>query len=178
MAKITITDEQEFRAALVADLDAIALAGNVFNRRRSFNSRKDFIERCGIEVNEETEIRFMEVELIAIEDDETEGPDDCPVANLTYNLHAFHQFADARKIAGVWDETSYSEKDFIDLILRLRTFFLDKRTYILTNWNVQTDPITPPEGSEFLQFGSDTFTDVRGHFADRGFKAYFYDKDD
>ncbi len=168
MAKITIDDEQEFRAALVADLVAQSAGRNVFNRRRSLNSRADFFLKLGVEVNTETEIRYIDVELINIEDDETEGPDDCPVANLTYNLHLFDQFADERS-----DDTN-SDFDFTALLLGLRSRFLGTREYLITNWEVEVLPITPT-GGEFTQFGNDTFTDCLGHFKNLTLVAKFYD---
>lgn len=167
MSNITITDEQEFRAALLADLETIVLAGKVSPRRRSVNSRADFFKKLGMTVNEKVEIRFCEIELLNIEDDETEGFDDCPVANLTYGLHLFHEFADDRS-----DDTN-SDTDFTELLLLLRSFFLDKRDYSLTNWNVETDPIKP---ADFTQFGNDTFTDVVGHFKNMTLITGFYDK--
>jgi len=169
MAKITKTDELQFRAALVADLVAQSEGRNVFDRRRSFNSRTDFVEKTGAEVDDETEIRYIDIALINIEDDPDEGPDDCPVANLTYELHFFYQFADAR------DDSTNSTYDFDGLLISLRSFFLDKREYEITNWIVAVQPITPP-GSEFTQFGNDTFTDIIGHFKNINLVAQFYDK--
>jgi hypothetical protein len=167
LANITITDEQEFRAAFLADLETFVLAGNVFPRRRSVNSRADFFKKLGKVVSEKTEIRFVEIDLLNIEDNETEGFDDCPVANLTYGLHLFHEFADIRS-----DDTN-SDTDFTELLLLLRSFFLSKRDYVLTNFDVQTDPIKP---ADFTQFGNDTFTDTIGHFKNLTLVTGFYDK--
>lgn len=167
MAKIAIADEQAAREVIRGYIAAFALAGNVFPRRRSFNSRADFFKGLGTEVNNETEIRFVEMELVNIEDSPDEGPDDCPVATLTYNLHIFHQFADDRS-----DDTN-SDTDFTDLLFRLRTFFLDEREFLVNGaWTVQMQPLVP---AELTQFGNDTFTDCVGHFKDATLKVEFYD---
>lgn len=166
--KIGIDQEQATRAQVVADLTAIgALAGKVFGRRRSVASRQEFFKMLGQTVGVKTEVRFIEVELINIDDDPDEGPDDCPVAVLTYNLHTFHEFVDDR------GSGSNSDKDFNDLLFRLRTFYLDRREFQASGWRVVTDPLTFPE---FTQFGNDNFTDVLGHFKDITLKAYFYDR--
>lgn len=167
MANITITEEQACRARIVADVTGIGpLAGKVFNRRRSISSRKDFFAKLGNDVDDKTEIRYIEIELLNIEDSETEGFDDCPVAVLTYNLHLFHEFADLRS------DNSNSDKDFTELLLLLRTFFLGEQEFTITGWEIQTQPLI---FSEFTQFGNDTFTDVRGHWKDLTLKANFYD---
>jgi hypothetical protein len=165
--KITIAQEQAARSQFVADVQAFgALAGNVFNRRRSVSSRQDFFAKLGQTVGVKTFIRYVDIELIQIEDDPTEGPDDCPVAVLTYNLHAFHEFQD--EIAGGGN----SDYDFTDFLLQMRAFFLDRQAFGISGWRVETTPLTFPE---FTQFGNDNFTDVVGHFKDLTLKAYFYD---
>lgn len=170
--RLTIEIEQEFRAALVAYIDAEELAGNVFGRRRQFNSRVDFIERTGVKTSDDkTEIRFTEIECIDISDDDVQGADDNPAAVATYNLHAFHQFVDERS------DESNSDQDFTALILRLRDKVLNAPKFTLpSGWKVELEPITPPEGTEFTQFGPDTFTDIVGHFKDIPVKATFYEQ--
>lgn len=166
MSIITIADETAFRAALITYVETEPLAGNVFDRRRQITSRKDFFEKLGKSVNAKTEIRFTEIELINIEDSPDEGFDDCPVAVLTYNFHCFHQFADSRS------DGSNSDRDFTNLLLRLRSMFLSERSFVTgTGWIVETQPLT---GSEFKQFGNDTFTDVLGHYKDLTLEARFY----
>jgi hypothetical protein len=87
------------RAEIAADLATIALCGNVFDRRRKFNSRQDFIERTqatiGAGSTKGKEVRLVEIELVDLSDSD-EGFADCPVPALTYNLHLFHEFADTR----------------------------------------------------------------------------------
>lgn len=170
MAKISITDEQAVRAKIVADIAAIDLSGNVFDRRRRITSRKNFFDQLGTSVGSgaaaKTEIRFVDVDLLNIEDSPDEGFDDCPVAIATYNLHLFHEFADLR------DDESNSDKDFTDLLLRLRSHFLDEREFNISGWEIQLQPLQFPE---FTQFGNDTFTDVVGHFKDATLIAHFYD---
>lgn len=170
MAKITIVEEQLCRSAIVADIDAIDLSGNVFNRRRKITSRMDFFDKLGVDVGAgdgmEREIRFVDVDLLNIEDSPDEGPDDCPVAVLTYNLHLFHEFADERP------DGSNSDRDFTDLQLRLRTHYLDEREFTIPGWEIQLQPLQFPE---FTQFGNDTFTDVKGYYKDLTLIANFYD---
>jgi hypothetical protein len=171
MAKIDIDDEQALRGEIAADLATIPLAGNIFDRRRKFNSRQDFLKRCGVTIGADAEVtrevRFVEIELINVEDDPDEGFDDCPVAVLTYNFHLFHEFNDGRV------DESNSDTDFTDLILQLRTKYLDKREFV-SGTVVSESGLTPPDGTEFTQFGADTFTDIVGHFKDLTFKAKYY----
>lgn len=174
MAHITITDEQTLRAEIVAYLQTIALAGNVFDRRRKFNSRTDFFQRCGQDIGtgstKTREIRFTEIELLNVEDSPDEGFDDCPVAVLSYGLHIFHEFADSRE-----SDDSNSDKDFTQLLLTLRSKFLSKRTFV-GGRAVSQDSLTPPEATEFTQFGGDTFTDIVGHYKDLTLKVNYYDQ--
>jgi hypothetical protein len=172
MGQITISDEQTLRAELAADLATIPVAGNVFDRRRKFNSRQDFLQRTqqtiGTGSGKTKEIRFIELELINVEDSPDEGFDDCPVAILTYNLHIFHEFNDGRT------DGSNSDTDFNDAIFQLRSKFLSKRKFV--SGRVQTDAGITPPGTEFTQFGNDTFTDVTGHFKDLTLKVNYYDE--
>lgn len=167
MAKITITDEQAIRTAIANHVDAVALAGNVFTRRRAINSRQDFFQKLGVAVGSRLEIRFAEIELLNIEDSPDEGPDDCPVAVLTYNVHLFHEFVDGRA------DNSNSDTDFTDLLIRLRTAFLNQTEFAVAGWIGVVQEFTP---AEFTQFGPDTFTDAVGHFKDFNLVINVYDE--
>lgn len=172
MAYLTGEDEAALRAEIVAEIEAIgALAGNVFNRRRQFNSKTDFIARTtklvGESGKEKKEVRFVEVELINIEDSPDEGFADCPAVILTYNLHIFHEFADERS-----DETN-SDFDFNTCLLKLRARFLSKFEWIENRGRAESDGLTFPE---LTQFGNDGFTDIRGYSKDVELRIICYDE--
>lgn len=173
MPHITIDLEQSLRAEIVAAIATIELAGNVFDRRRKFTSRADFLRRVGQTIGtgsaKTREVRFTEIELVNFEDDANEGFDDCPVAILTYNLHLFHEFNDGR------DDGSNSDKDFTDLLFLLRSKMLNTR-YFASRKAVADWSINPEDGTEFTQFGGDTFTDLVGHFKDLTLKVRYYDE--
>lgn len=173
MSKITIEDEQTLRAEIVAYLATEPLAGHVFNRRRMISSRNHFARTLGVAIGDKTttEVRFTELELLNVEDSPDEGFDDCPVAVLTYNVHSFHEFADERA------DGSNSDRDFNDWILTARRMILDKRTFV-DGRAVVVDSLTPPEGQEYTQFGSDTLTDCKGYFKDQLLKVNYYDASD
>lgn len=167
-AYLTQTQEKALRAEVVDLIETIGdLAGNVYDRRRSFNSRTDFIDRNKSAVSDKFEIRFIEVSLVNVEDSPTEGFADCPVPILTYNLHLFHEFADERT-----DGTN-SDDDFSALILALRAKFLQKLKF--DNGRVECDGIV---FDEFTQIGQDTFTDIRGHYKDATLRMFYYDEAD
>lgn len=172
MANVTIEDEQALRGEIVALLETVPLAGNVFGRRRKFNSRNDFLERVGSTLgtgNAKTrEIRFIEVELINLEDSD-EGFAECPVPVLTYNLHVFHEFNDKRP------DGSNSDRDFTAMLLELRRLFSARRQFL--DRRACVDPsIMPPDATEFTQFGADTVADVWGHSKDLTLKVFIYDE--
>lgn len=172
MPHLTEAEEHTLRGEIVAYIATVALCGNVFDRRRKFNSRNDFLERCGATVGtgatKKREIRFVEAELLLIDDDATEGFDDCPVPNITYGLHMFHEFVDQRPDGG------NSDRSFTDLVLQLRSKILNAPTF-LSGRAVVEKRLTEPDETEFRQFGADTFTDVVGHFQDLQMRVKVYD---
>lgn len=173
MARITIDDEQALRSEIVTDLNAIEGIGFVFDRRRKFTSRTDFLARTKTAIGSGSSIakfvRFAELELSNIEDSPDEGFDDCPVAILTYTLHIFHEFAD--ELPG----GSNSDKDFNQVIFALRDRFLSKRRF--ASGLALTDAgITPIDGTDFSQFGADPFTEIVGHSKDLLLKVNYYDE--
>jgi hypothetical protein len=173
MARLSIDIEQEFRAAFVAYLSAITLTGNVFDRRRLFNSRQDFFERTGVEnADDELKIRYTEIECLSPSDHDAAGFDDNPAAVLRYNLHLFHEFEDLRS------DNGNSDRDFTDLLLQLRNKILQtpKLTLATSGWKVEIEPLTPPEGTPFTQFGTDSLVGVNGHFTDYTVQATFYEQ--
>lgn len=165
---ITIIDETALRAAIVADISTITLTGNIFPRRRLIQSRADFIAKLGTHPNAGFEVRFLELDLINVENSD-EGPIDCPAAILTYNLHLFHQFADGRP------DGSNSDRDFTDTLLRLRALFLSRQEYNsgsgLSRGVAQIDALT---AAEFTQFGNDGLIDCVGHSKDLTLKLNYY----
>lgn len=171
--RLSIDIEQEFRAALAAYIAAETLAGNVFDRRRAFNSRQDFFQRLGVQTSDDqTEIRFTDIECLNITDDDVEGSDANPVAVVAYGLHCFHQFVDSRS------DDSNSERDFTELCLVLRDKILNAPEFFLatSGWKVLLEPLTPPEGVPFTQFGNDGFVDIVGHSKDFTIEARFYEQ--
>ena len=173
MARLTIDIEQEFRSELVAYLASLPLIGNVFDRRREFYSRIDFFSRLGVQnPDSQLKIRYAEVECLNITDDDVEGFDDNPAAVGSYNLHLFHEFEDLRS------DDSNSDKDFTELLITLRAKMLQAPKLPLTTsgWTAVLEPVTPPEGVPFTQFGNDSLTDVRGHFKDLTIEVRFYEQ--
>lgn len=160
------TDELNIRNEIVALLLTEPLAGNVFDRRRSISSRADFYRKLNVDVNDGREVRFIEVELLNLDDSPDEGADDNPVALLTYNFHLFHQFVDERS------DDSNSDRDFTNLLIRLRRLFLNSRDFIGRRGVSDDAALT---ADEFTQFGPDTFTDVNGHFKDLTITIRVYD---
>lgn len=174
MPHLTIELEQSLRAEIVAAIVSIGdLAGNVFDRRRKFTSRKDFLDRVGQTIgtgsNKVREIRFTELELLNFEDAAGEGFDDCPVPVLTYGLHIFHEFSDNRA------DGSNSDKDFTNYLFLLRSKMLNTR-YFQSRKAVADWSVMPEDATEFTQFGGDTFTDVVGHYKDLVLKILYYDE--
>lgn len=157
--------EHSFRDELIAYASTVTIVGHVFDRRRLISSRNDFIEKLGIEVEAETLIRYVEIELVDLNDDPDEGFDDCPVAVATYNFHFFHQFKDEFASGG------NSDRDFTDALLQFRSKFLSKRFFL--NGTVQTQPL---KSGDYTQFGQDAFTDMKGYSKDQTLEVRFYDE--
>lgn len=163
MSLFDIDDEQTLRAEIVAYLETFPVLGKIFDRRRMISSLADFVDKLSIEVaGDVTEVRYVEIELIDIEDSPDEGFDDCPIGILTYNLHFFAQFADERS------DGSNSDKDFTDGLLQLRNGFLNKRTWV--SGSAESEPL---ESAEFSQFGQDTLTDCKGYTKDLTLKVFY-----
>jgi len=157
-----IAQEKEVRAALKAWLETFPILGNVFDRRRLIVNKIDFVAKLGIDsVDGISEIVFAQIDFLKFEDSQTEGFDDCPVPILVYNIHLFREFADLR------EDDSNSSDDFISAILTLRDAILNKRGY---SFGV-ADPVTQ---DDFAQFGSDGFTDCKGHFTDLTLRVQYY----
>jgi hypothetical protein len=169
MSKPTITDEKAGRAALKTFLETMPILGKVFTRRRRIDSRSRFVELFGVVPpaagGKQKIVRFCEIEFLRPVDSPTEGFDDCPLLEVVYGLHLFHEFFDGT-------DDSNSQDDFIDAILQLRTAFLDTRNWTAGLYNLNGDPIV---ANEFARFGNDTFTDCTGHFIDLLLTVRFYD---
>lgn len=167
-SNITGTDLAEAIAELKTRFEALTV-GNVLDRRRYVASKQDFVRLFGTTaVDGKKEIRFLEFEFLRFADDQTEGFDECPVANVDFNLHLFHEFND------LYAGGSNSSADFAASILRLRNYILLNREFDLTGTKrIVCDPIVQ---AEFAQFGADTFTDCKGHFTDLTLTVAFYEK--
>src|ERR1043166_2577314 len=163
MPLFVIDDEQTLRSEIVEYLETFPILGKIFDRRRMITSKADFVDKLTVEAaGNVSEVQYLELELLDYKDSPDEGFEDCPIAELTYNLHLFKQFADERV------DNSNSDKDMTNAILTLRNAFLNKRTWV--SGTAESDPL---ETADFTQFGQDTLTDCKGYSKDLTFKVYF-----
>ena len=169
MPNIRIAQVREAIEIIAAEFGSLETIEHVFSRRQFFSSKDHFLQKAGVDRNAgKKEIRFLEIDYLRFEDDPTEGFDDCPVKNITLNLHLFREFAER-------SDLSNSSDEFIDATLELSNHVLENRDFDLpvSGLRITLDPIAQPE---FAQFGADTFTDCKGHFTDLTLTVAFYDE--
>lgn len=165
---VTGADEKTGRIAIAAFLATFPILGNVHWRPHRIDNRADFVEKYGIlvpAVPKQKIIRFTELQFLRPTDSDTEGFDDCPVLNVTYGVHLFHEFWNV-------DDDSNSELDFTEAVLLLRDKLLEVRSFDAGNFTITSEPVTSPGNA---QFGNDGFTDATGHFIDFNLECSFYD---
>lgn len=90
----------------------------VFTRRVYISSEQDLIKKIGVKVGTKTEYKYLQIELVGIDD--IEGEDNCAGVVLTYRFHFFVGFVDARPGAAAYQN---STDEFNALLILLRNEF-------------------------------------------------------
>ena len=153
---LTSAKEKTIREALGAKI--AALTGTAFVRRPMISSRQDWAELLGIvNASGELELRLTTVDLAGFTDSETEGCDDDPVVFLTYRVHLFHEYVEARP------DSSNSTDDFAAVVIGLRNAFLQGSRDIPGVPRAEHLPLVQ---SGFIILGDDPVTGAYGHSVD------------
>ncbi len=134
------------------------ITGSVFVRRPVIDSKQDWVDLLGIEnVDEEFELRYCTVDLLGFTDSPTDGCDDDPLVTLTYAVHLFHEFKEARS------DDSNSTDDFTAAVLNLRSRFLETDRSLGSLERIEHLPLRQ---SGFIILEEDPVTGSFGHFVD------------
>jgi hypothetical protein len=134
------------------------ITATAFVRRPVIDSKHDWAELLGKQnVDDELEVKCCTVDLLQFTDSDQEGCDDDPVVTLTYQVHLFHQYKEARS------DDSNSTDDFAAAVLDLRNKFLEKNRDVAGVADAEYLPLTQ---SGFIILGTDPLTGSEGHFVD------------
>lgn len=159
MPNLTPEKELEILEALRSKVASVPGAINVITNEPMLDSKHDVLDSvCFQNADDETEVRYLKIDLLGFSDLPEEGCEDNPVVNLNYNLHLFHQLKEVRT------DGSSSLKDIKKLVIDLRNAFLPFKN----NARRLAENCThlPLVQGKFIILGSDDVTGYYGHFTD------------
>lgn len=153
---LTPAIENTIVTALKAKFEAVPLVSNCLIDNPLVDSKQDAVDLLTVQnIDDETEVKYIYISFLGFEDSATDGCDDNPSVNLTYNAHLFWGYKERRS------DNSTSEKDFKALVLDLRNKFLNRNRVILPNCET-----TPLRQNNFIVLGDDPLTGAYGFFVD------------
>ena len=153
---LTPSIEDQILTALKAKFEAVSGVSNVLIENPLFDSKQDAINKvCVQNVDNETEVKYIYLSFLGFQDSATDGCNDRPSVNLTYNAHCVWQYKEKRS------DLSYSEKDFKALIFNLRNKFLNKNREILSG--IETTPLVQ---NAFILLADDPLTGAYAYLLD------------
>lgn len=162
MAYIEPEKEKEIREALKARAQKPNVLGSgfpTFTRRVYVSSESDLIKKIGVKVGKITEYKYLQIELVGIDD--IEGEDNCPGLELIYRFHLFVGFIDSRPNGATF---ANSTDEFNANLINLRNEFSLSDTILEDNSHTSNDALTR---DDFILIDDDPLTGAVGHFIDQ-----------
>ena len=132
----------------------------IYTKRVFTTSEQDLVKKIGVKVGSKTEFKYLQIELIGVDD--IEGEDNCPGVALTYRFHLFVGFIDSRPSGSTFDN---STDEFNTLLLNLRNeFSLNDKVFDPDDESTSNNAL---ERQDFIVVDDDPLTGVTGHFIDQ-----------
>ena len=156
MPNLTPDIQSNILTALQTKFAGVSGVDNFLIKNPLLDSKTDAVDVLTVENSDgELEVKYIYLSFLGFEDSLTDGCEDDPSVSLTYNAHCFWQYQELRA------DGSYSERDFVNLILNLRNEFLKSNRVILTDTET-----TPLKQNNFIILGDDPLTGAYGFYCD------------